>query len=110
LVDRLALETAAAPHPCGLAWSLPTEDRCPQSPRRSGLSAHASGHSTLSVAKLIMDERELISGADFRLSLTPEIQLASTQIRKAGLGHGLLSYLFGTVLLAVAVSLLTNLS
>ena len=35
--------------------------------------------------------------------------LASTQIRKVGLGHALLSYVFGTVLLAVSVSLLTNL-
>ena len=35
--------------------------------------------------------------------------LGSTQIRKVGLGHALLSYLFGTVLIAVSVSLLTNL-
>jgi uncharacterized membrane protein len=39
----------------------------------------------------------------------PETPLASTRIRKVGLGHALLSYLFGTVLIAVAVSLLTNL-
>ena len=45
-------------------------------------------------------------GMSFAVS---DATLASTQIRKVGLGHALLSYLFGTVLLAVAVSLLTNL-
>jgi len=35
--------------------------------------------------------------------------LASTQMRTIGLGHALLSYVFGTVLIAVSVSLLTNL-
>lgn len=34
----------------------------------------------------------------------------STAIRKVMLGHALLSYLFGTVVIAVAVSLITNLS
>ncbi|NYJ06703.1 DUF1345 domain-containing protein [Petropleomorpha daqingensis] len=34
--------------------------------------------------------------------------LADAQMRKVGLGHALLSYLFGTVLIAVSVSLLTN--
>ncbi|WP_202946365.1 DUF1345 domain-containing protein [Pseudonocardia dioxanivorans] len=38
-----------------------------------------------------------------------ETRLATTQMRKVGLGHALLSYLFGTVVIAVAVSLLTNL-
>lgn len=38
-----------------------------------------------------------------------ETRLATTQLRKVGLGHALLSYLFGTVVIAVAVSLLTNL-
>jgi uncharacterized membrane protein len=38
-----------------------------------------------------------------------ETALATTQIRKVGLGHALLSYVFGTVLIAVSVSLLTNL-
>lgn len=45
-------------------------------------------------------------GMSFAVSDTT---LASTRIRRVGLGHALLSYLFGTVLLAVAVSLLTNL-
>jgi uncharacterized membrane protein len=39
----------------------------------------------------------------------PEIPLVDTQIRKVGLGHALLSYLFGTVVIAVAVSLVANL-
>ncbi len=39
----------------------------------------------------------------------PEIPLVDTQIRKVGLGHALLSYLFGTVVIAVAVSLIANL-
>ncbi|SDG23221.1 DUF1345 domain-containing protein [Pseudonocardia oroxyli] len=34
--------------------------------------------------------------------------LETTRIRTVGLGHALLSYLFGSVLIAVAVSLLTN--
>ncbi|NKY38080.1 DUF1345 domain-containing protein [Cellulomonas septica] len=36
-------------------------------------------------------------------------QLLTTRIRKVGLGHALLSYLFGTVVIAVAVNLVTNL-
>jgi uncharacterized membrane protein len=39
----------------------------------------------------------------------PETPLVDTQIRKIGLGHALLSYLFGTVVIAVAVNLVTNL-
>jgi uncharacterized membrane protein len=39
----------------------------------------------------------------------PEVTLVDTQIRKVGLGHALLSYLFGTVVIAVAVNLVTNL-
>jgi uncharacterized membrane protein len=39
----------------------------------------------------------------------PETPLVDTQIRKVGLGHALLSYLFGTVVIAVAVNLVTNL-
>jgi uncharacterized membrane protein len=39
----------------------------------------------------------------------PEIPLVDTQIRKVGLGHALMSYLFGTVVIAVAVNLVTNL-
>jgi uncharacterized membrane protein len=39
----------------------------------------------------------------------PDTALVDTQIRKAGLGHALLSYLFGTVVIAVAVNLITNL-
>ena len=35
--------------------------------------------------------------------------LGDTSIRKVGLGHALLSYLFGTVVIAVAVNLVTNL-
>ncbi len=38
-----------------------------------------------------------------------DTQVADTSIRKVALGHALLSYLFGTVVIAVAVSLLTNL-
>lgn len=38
-----------------------------------------------------------------------ETRLETTQMRKVGLGHALLSYLFGTVVIAVGVSLLTNL-
>ena len=45
-------------------------------------------------------------GMSFSVS---DIQLDSTELRKVGLGHALLSYLFGTVLIATAVSLLTNL-
>lgn len=45
-------------------------------------------------------------GMSFAVSDTA---LRSTQIRKVGLGHALLSYLFGTGVIAVAVSLLTNL-
>ena len=39
----------------------------------------------------------------------PETPLVDTQIRKIGLGHALLSYLFGTVVIAVAVNLVPNL-
>ena len=39
----------------------------------------------------------------------PEIPLVDTRIRRVGLGHGLMSYLFGTVVIAVAVNLVTNL-
>ena len=39
----------------------------------------------------------------------PETEPTSTAIRKVALGHALLSYIFGTGLLAVAVSLVTNL-
>jgi uncharacterized membrane protein len=45
-------------------------------------------------------------GMSFAVSDTT---LGTTEIRKVGLGHALLSYLFGTVLIAVSVSLLTNL-
>jgi uncharacterized membrane protein len=45
-------------------------------------------------------------GMSFAVSDTT---FTSTALRKAALGHALLSYLFGTVVLAVAVSLLTNL-
>jgi uncharacterized membrane protein len=38
-----------------------------------------------------------------------DIQVAATSIRKIALGHALLSYLFGTVVIAVAVTLVTNL-
>jgi len=38
-----------------------------------------------------------------------DTQLLTTPIRKVGLGHALLSYLFGTVVIAVAVNLVTNL-
>lgn len=39
----------------------------------------------------------------------PDTQLADRSIRKVALGHALLSYLFGTVVIAVAVNLVTNL-
>jgi uncharacterized membrane protein len=39
----------------------------------------------------------------------PDTQIVDTSIRKVGLGHALWSYLFGTVLIAVAVNLVTNL-
>src|SRR4051812_20039144 len=39
----------------------------------------------------------------------PDTALVDTQIRKVGLGHALMSYLFGTVVIAVAVNLVTNL-
>ena len=45
-------------------------------------------------------------GMSFAVSDT---SLVDTSIRKVGLAHALLSYLFGTVLIAVAVSLVTNL-
>lgn len=39
----------------------------------------------------------------------PDTRILATSIRKVGLGHALLSYLFGTVVIAVAVNLVTNL-
>jgi uncharacterized membrane protein len=45
-------------------------------------------------------------GMSFAVSDT---SLVDTQIRKIGLGHALMSYLFGTVVIAVAVNLVTNL-
>ncbi|WP_305789988.1 DUF1345 domain-containing protein [Symbioplanes lichenis] len=45
-------------------------------------------------------------GMSFAVS---DVQLARTSIRKVALGHALLSYLFGTVVIAVAVNLVTNL-
>src|SRR3954470_17927384 len=39
----------------------------------------------------------------------PDTQIVDTSIRKVGLGHALLSYLFGTIVIAVAVNLVTNL-
>jgi uncharacterized membrane protein len=39
----------------------------------------------------------------------PDTPFTDPKLRKVGLGHALLSYLFGTVVIAVAVSLLTNL-
>ena len=39
----------------------------------------------------------------------PDAQITDTSIRKVALGHALLSYLFGTVVIAVAVNLVTNL-
>jgi uncharacterized membrane protein len=45
-------------------------------------------------------------GMSFAVSDT---QLADTSIRKVALGQALLSYLFGTVVIAVAVNLVTNL-
>ena len=38
-----------------------------------------------------------------------DTQLTDRGLRKTGLAHGLLSYLFGTVVIAVAVNLVTNL-
>lgn len=40
---------------------------------------------------------------------TPEAEPQRTAIRKTALGHALLSYLFGTVIIAVAINLVTNL-
>src|SRR3954452_24663381 len=45
-------------------------------------------------------------GMSFAVSDT---SLVDTSIRKVGLGHALLSYLFGTIVIAVAVNLVTNL-
>ena len=42
-------------------------------------------------------------------SSVPDTQMEDTSIRKVALGHALLSYLFGTVVIAVAVNLVTNL-
>jgi uncharacterized membrane protein len=39
----------------------------------------------------------------------PEVEPNSTLVRKIALGHALLSYAFGTVVLAVAINLVTNL-
>ena len=39
----------------------------------------------------------------------PEAEPTSTRVRKVALGHALLSYAFGTVVLAVAINLVTNL-
>jgi uncharacterized membrane protein len=39
----------------------------------------------------------------------PDTQIVDTSIRKVALGHALMSYLFGTVVIAVAVNLVTNL-
>jgi uncharacterized membrane protein len=45
-------------------------------------------------------------GMSFAVS---ETEPTSTRVRKAALGHALLSYLFGTIVIAVAVNLVTNL-
>jgi uncharacterized membrane protein len=45
-------------------------------------------------------------GMSFAVS---DFQLADRSIRKVALGHALLSYLFGTIVIAVAVNLVTNL-
>jgi uncharacterized membrane protein len=39
----------------------------------------------------------------------PETEPASTDVRKAALGHALLSYLFGTVVIASAINLVVHL-
>lgn len=39
----------------------------------------------------------------------PDTAVAATSMRKVSLGHALLSYLFGTVVIAVAINLVTNL-
>lgn len=39
----------------------------------------------------------------------PDTALTARQVRKVGLGHALMSYVFGTVVIAVAVNLVTNL-
>ena len=39
----------------------------------------------------------------------PETEPDSTSIRKVALGHALLSYAFGTGVVAVAINLVTNL-
>lgn len=38
----------------------------------------------------------------------PEVEPTSTRVRKVALGHALLSYAFGSVVLAVAIDLVTN--
>ena len=43
------------------------------------------------------------------ITVTGESPIVDTQIRKIALGHAMLSYLFGTVVIAVAVNLVTNL-
>ena len=40
---------------------------------------------------------------------TSETEVTSTRVRKVALGHALLSYGFGTVVVAVAINLVTNL-
>jgi uncharacterized membrane protein len=45
-------------------------------------------------------------GMSFAVSDTGPV---STAVRRAALGHALLSYLFGTVVIAVAINLVTNL-
>nr|WP_237496623.1 DUF1345 domain-containing protein [Modestobacter sp. L9-4] len=42
-------------------------------------------------------------------SAVPDTQIVDTSIRTVALGHALLSHLFGTVVIAVAVNLVTNL-
>jgi uncharacterized membrane protein len=62
-------------------------------------------------------QRELPSYSDFAyVAFTvgmsfavSDIQLQDRSIRKVALGHALLSYLFGTIVIAVAVNLVTNL-
>jgi uncharacterized membrane protein len=38
-----------------------------------------------------------------------DTELASTRVRRIALGHALLSYAFGTGILAVAINVITNL-
>lgn len=41
---------------------------------------------------------------------TSDVSFVDPAVRKVGLGHALMSYLFGTVVIAVAVNLVTNLT